>query len=307
MAQIHATALVDPRAELGRDVVIGPWCIVEAGAVIGDGCRLAARSVVKSRTTLGCDNEIGEGAVIGGAAQHVHVHDPGGTLTIGSHNRIRENVTIHRGWNNDAATTLGDHNMLMVGSHVGHDCRVGSHCILVNHVLLGGHVHVDDRAYLGGGVGRASVLPHRPPGDDRRTGKSHPGRAAVRHDRRRRPHFAGRRPQQSRPAAQRLHARADRPAQGSLSRDLSRRPPLERSAGNPARPSFATGPAAAFHEFFKTGKRGFIQERRISRKATLKIVDPARETMPERRAAARSGLAASAEYAKPTTAIGRGA
>ena len=150
VAQIHASALVDPKAELGQNVVIGPWCMVEAGAVIGDGCRLAARSIVKGRTTLGCDNEIGEGAVIGGAAQHVHVHDPGGTLTIGSHNCIRENVTIHRGWNNDAATIVGDHNMLMVGSHVAHDCRVGNHCILVNHVLLGGHVHVDDRAYLGG-------------------------------------------------------------------------------------------------------------------------------------------------------------
>ena len=107
MAQIHPTALVDPRAELGRDVVVGPFCVVEAERDIGDGCRLEARAVVKSRTTLGENNEIGEGAVIGGKAQHVHVHDPGGTLVIGSHNRIRENVTIHRGWNNDAATIVG--------------------------------------------------------------------------------------------------------------------------------------------------------------------------------------------------------
>src|SRR5205814_7879264 len=134
VAQLHATALVDSRAELGCDVVVGPWCIIEAGASIGEACRLAARSVVKSRTTLGKNNEVGEGAVLGGAAQHLHVHDPGGTLVIGNGNRIRENVTVHRGWNNDATTILGDNNMLMVGSHVAHDCRVGNNCILVNHV-----------------------------------------------------------------------------------------------------------------------------------------------------------------------------
>jgi UDP-N-acetylglucosamine acyltransferase len=146
VAHIHPTANVDPRAELGRDVTIGPFCVVEEGAVLGDGCRLEARAVIKSRTTLGCQNEIGEGSVLGGKAQHLQEHIPGGTLTIGSHNRIRENVTIHRGWSNDAATIVGDHNMLMVGSHIGHDCHVGSRCVLVNHVLLGGHVQVEDRA-----------------------------------------------------------------------------------------------------------------------------------------------------------------
>ena len=65
MAQIHPTAIVDSGAELGRDVVIGPFCIVEADTVIGDGCRLEARAIVKGRTTLGKNNEIGEGAVLG--------------------------------------------------------------------------------------------------------------------------------------------------------------------------------------------------------------------------------------------------
>lgn len=274
MAQIHATALVDPRAELGRDVVIGPWCIVEAGAVLGDGCRMDARAVVKSRTTLGTNNEIGEGAVIGGVAQHVHVNDPGGTLTIGSHNRIRENVTIHRGWNNDAATTLGDHNMLMVGSHVAHDCRVGSHCILVNHVLLGGHVQVDDRAYLGGAaavhqfcrIGRlamigamAKLTQDVPPfvmieggGGSEVTGLNKVG---LRRN--------GYSPEQilQLKSAYRVIYREGRRWSEVL---------------EILKTDFNTGPAAAFHEFLKSGNRGFVQERRISSKATLKIVDPDR-------------------------------
>lgn len=272
MAQIHATALVDPRAEIGRDVVIGPWCIVETGAVIGDGCRLEPRAIIKSRTTLGTNNEIGEGAVIGGAAQHVHVNDPGGTLTIGSHNRIRENVTIHRGWNNDAATVIGDHNMLMVGSHVAHDCRVGNHCIFVNHVLLGGHVQVDDRAYVGGAsavhqfcrIGRlamiggiAKITQDVPPfvmiegrGGSEVIGLNKVGL--------RRNGYTADQIQQLKDAYRVIYREGRRWSEV-----------LEI-----LRTEFKDGPAAQFHEFLKAGKRGFVQERRISRKATLKIVDP---------------------------------
>ena len=276
MAQIHASALVDPKAELGQNVVIGPWCMVEAGAVIGDGCRLAARSIVKGRTTLGCDNEIGEGAVIGGAAQHVHVHDPGGTLTIGSHNCIRENVTIHRGWNNDAATIVGDHNMLMVGSHVAHDCRVGNHCILVNHVLLGGHVHVDDRAYLGGAsavhqfcrIGRLAMIG---------------GLAKITQDV---PPFvmaegAGTSSQVIGLNKVGLRRNGYTPDQILQLKEAYRVIYREGHRWDEVlailETEFSSGPAVAYHEFFKTGKRGFVQERRISRKATLKIADPAND------------------------------
>ncbi|HUE73456.1 MAG TPA: acyl-ACP--UDP-N-acetylglucosamine O-acyltransferase, partial [Pirellulaceae bacterium] len=142
MAHIHPLALVDPAAEIGRDVTIGPFCIVEAGAVIGDGCSLAPRVTVKSRTTLGLNNEVGEGTVLGGKAQHVVESQPGGSLVIGDHNRIRENATIHRGHANDAATVVGNHNYLMVSAHVGHDCRIGNHTIIVNNAMIGGHVHI---------------------------------------------------------------------------------------------------------------------------------------------------------------------
>jgi UDP-N-acetylglucosamine acyltransferase len=274
VAQIHPTAVVDPRAELGQDVVVGPFCVIEAGAIIGDGCRLEARAVVKSRTTLGSNNEIGEGAVIGGKAQHVQIHDPGGTLILGSHNRVRENVTIHRGWNNDASTTLGDHNMLMVGSHVGHDCRVGNHCILVNHVLLGGHAQVDDRAYLGGGsavhqfcrIGRLAMIG----GITKITQDVPPfvmvegsgaqivglNKVGLRRN--------GYTPEQilQLKAAYRVIYREGRRWSEVLAI---------------LKADFDSGPACLFHEFLKTGKRGFVQERRISRKATLKIVDPAQD------------------------------
>jgi UDP-N-acetylglucosamine acyltransferase len=272
VAQIHATAVVDSRAELGRDVVIGPWCLVEAGTVIGDGCRLAARSTIKSRTTLGKDNEIGEGACLGGAAQHLHLHDPGGTLIIGDGNRIREHVTIHRGWNNDASTTIGNQNLLMVGSHVAHDCHVGNNCVLVNHVLLGGHVQVEDRAYLGGAaavhqfcrIGRLTMIgactkitQDVPPFVMVEGGTSSQVIGLNKVGLRRNGYTADQ-------ILQLKHAYRVIYREGRRWSDVL----------NTLKTDFNTGPAVAFHEFFAVGKRGFVQERRISGKATLKLVSP---------------------------------
>ena len=274
VAQIHQSAVVHPRAELGQDVVIGPFCCVEEGVIIGDGCRLEARSTIKSRTTLGKNNEIGEGSVIGGRAQHVHVNDPGGTLTMGDNNRVRENVTIHRGHANDAATMIGDNCMIMVNAHVGHDCRVGNNCILVNGSMLGGHVQVDDRAYVSGGVvvhqfcrvgrlamvgGLARIVQDVPPyvmvegGVTQIVGLNKVGL--------RRTGYSNDEILQLKQAYRVIYR------QGLRWNEVL----------DVLKSDFGAGPAAAFYDFLKTGKRGFVQERRISRKATLKIVDPAHD------------------------------
>ena len=272
MAQIHPTAIVNSEAELGRDVVIGPFCIVEAGVVIGDGCKLEARAIVKGRTTLGKNNEIGEGAVLGARAQHIHIHEPGGTLVIGDNNRFRENVTLHRGWANDGSTVLGDNNLLMVGAHVGHDCRVGNHCILVNHTLLGGHVQLDDRAYMGGGsavhqfcrvgklvmVGGLSKITQDVPPYVMAEGVAASQVIGLNKVGLKRNGYTPGDILQLKEAYRVIYR------QGLRWSEV-----LEILKNQ-----FSAGPAAAFHEFLKTGKRGFIQERRISRKATLKIVDP---------------------------------
>lgn len=150
--RIHPSAVISPLAKIGNDVQIGPFSIVEDAATIGCGCRLEGRVVIKSGTTLGRDNLIFEGAVIGGLPQHVHLSDNPGKVLIGSGNTIRENVTIHRALDEDEATVVGDNNMLMVNAHIAHDCRLGNHAIVANNVMLAGHVTVGDRAYLSGAV-----------------------------------------------------------------------------------------------------------------------------------------------------------
>jgi len=279
VTQIHPTAIIDPRAQLGQNVFIGPYCIVEAGTVIGDGCKLEARSIIKSRTTLGQNNEIGEGAVIGGRAQHVQVHEPGGTLVIGDGNRIRENATIHRGWTNDGATTVGNHCMIMVNAHIGHDSRIGNHCILVNNVMIAGHVTIEDRAYL---AGASAVHQFTRVGKLAMVG----GMAKIKQDV---PPFVL---IDGSTAAEVVGLnKVGLRRSGYTAEDMLQLKAAYRVIYREGRrwsevleileASFCTGPAAAFHEFLKDGKRGFVQERRISRKATLKIVDPSEDEIGE--------------------------
>lgn len=150
---IHPSAIISPMAKISQDVEIGPFCVVESDVTIQDGCRLESRVVIKQGTTLGRNNSIAEGAVIGGMPQHLDVLDNPGTLVIGEGNTIRENVTIHRAMDGEDATIIGDSNLLMVNSHVAHDCRVGDNSVIANNVMLAGHVTVGDRVYIAGAAG----------------------------------------------------------------------------------------------------------------------------------------------------------
>ena len=131
---------------------MGPFCTVEAGAVIGQGCRLLARATVKEQSVLGREVVVCEGAVIGGYPQHMTPPEHPGRVIVGERTVIRENGTIHRAMSAEGETRVGSDCLLMVGAHVAHDCRVGNRVILTNNVMLGGHVQVGDRAVLGGGA-----------------------------------------------------------------------------------------------------------------------------------------------------------
>jgi len=152
LSHIHPQALVSPHAEIGQDVVIGAFCVIEANVTIGDHCRIMHHAVIKEGTTLGANNYVGESAVLGALPQHVHMPERPGRLIVGNNNTIREYVTMHRALVEDKVTTVGDNNLFMVSAHVAHDCTVGSHAIFTNNSLLGGHVTVEDRAFVSGAV-----------------------------------------------------------------------------------------------------------------------------------------------------------
>ena len=161
----HATALVSPRARLGAGVVVGPYCVVEDGAVLGDGVVLQAYVHVHGCATIGARTHVGTGSAIGGEPQDVKYKGEPTTAVIGADCRIHEHVTVHRA-TGSGTTTVGDNVMLMAGSHVGHNCVVGDRAILTNDAKLAGHVVVGERAILSGGtavhqfcrVGRLTML-----------------------------------------------------------------------------------------------------------------------------------------------------
>ncbi|MEO6594436.1 MAG: acyl-ACP--UDP-N-acetylglucosamine O-acyltransferase [Planctomycetota bacterium] len=153
---IHPTAIVAPGAQLGKEVEIGPYCTIGPKVRIGARTRLTAHVVVDGDTWIGDDCELFPFCVVGCQPQDKKIKpgDPTGKLRIGNHNRIREHVTIHGGTAFGAGvTTIGDHNMLLVGSHLGHDATVGNHVVFTNGAMAAGHTWIGDRAILGAMVG----------------------------------------------------------------------------------------------------------------------------------------------------------
>lgn len=149
---IHPLSLVSTEAELDRDVSVGPFAIIEAGAILGQGCRIEAGAQIRGGSTLGPRCLVGPGTVIGGDPQ-VRGFDSRipSRVVVGADNTFRENVTVHRSFRESGETRLGNGNFLMAGSHVGHDCVVGDDSTLANGAMLGGHVQLGDRCFLGGG------------------------------------------------------------------------------------------------------------------------------------------------------------
>jgi UDP-N-acetylglucosamine acyltransferase len=151
MPQVHPTAIVSPDAHLAADVQIGPYCIVDGPAVLGPGTILRAAAQIIGRVTLGENNDIGRGVILGERPQHRGYSGEETTVQIGHDNIFREYVTVHRGMPNAlGATLIGSHNYFMAASHIAHDCTVGDHCTFANSAVIAGHVQVHDRVFLSG-------------------------------------------------------------------------------------------------------------------------------------------------------------
>ncbi len=150
-AIIHPSSIVEEGATIGAGVRIGPFCFVGSQVEIGAGTELKSHVVVNGITKIGCDNQIYQFASIGEANQDLKYAGEPTRVEIGSRNRIRESVSIHRGTvQGGGLTKVGSDNLLMINAHIAHDCMIGDRCILANNATLGGHVEIDDFAIIGG-------------------------------------------------------------------------------------------------------------------------------------------------------------
>ena len=150
--EIHSTAIVDSRAELGNGVTVGPYAVIGPNATIGDGTSIGPYVVLEGHTELGKGNTVHAGAVLGGRSQALDDHGGETYLRIGNGNTFREYATVNCGLaeESDRTTVVGNNNLFMALTHVAHDCRVGNNVVMANLCGLGGHVTVEDRVIFGG-------------------------------------------------------------------------------------------------------------------------------------------------------------
>jgi UDP-N-acetylglucosamine acyltransferase len=154
MSNISPLAVIDPKARVADDAEIGPLCVVGPESVIGSGTRLISSVTLMGRVTLGRNNVLFPNVVIGGPPQDRKYRGAPTEVIVGDDNVFREAVTVHRGTEKGGGVTrVGDNNMFMVNSHLGHDVQMGSNCTLANNVMVAGHVVVGDCVNMAGGVG----------------------------------------------------------------------------------------------------------------------------------------------------------
>ena len=151
MTRVHPTAFVEPGAELGEDVEIGPFCCVGPRVTVGARTRLLSHVVLEGVTTIGEDCVIHPFSVLGGPPQHLgHKGEPT-RLELGPRSIVREQVTMNTGTvGGRGVTTIGSDGFYMAEAHVAHDCIVGDHVVLAKGATLGGHVTMGDYVFMGG-------------------------------------------------------------------------------------------------------------------------------------------------------------
>lgn len=148
---IHPSSVVEPGAQIGTGVRVGPFCHLSAEAVIGDGVELIGHVSVLSATTIGAGTKVYPMTTLGAPPQNAKHKGGRTTLTIGTNCTIRENVTMHTGTDTSrGATVVGDNGNFLAYAHIAHDCIVGRDCTFANGATLGGHCEVGDNVNIGG-------------------------------------------------------------------------------------------------------------------------------------------------------------
>lgn len=148
---IHATAIVDSKAEIDSNVEIGPYSIIEENVVIGSGTVIGPHVVIQPYVTIEPDCQIFQYAAIGAPPQSLKFKGEKSDVKIGRGSIVREFVTIHRGTEfGGGLTEIGEDNFLMAYTHIAHDCKTGRKVVMSNNTTLGGHITIGDNATIGG-------------------------------------------------------------------------------------------------------------------------------------------------------------
>lgn len=148
---IHNTAVISSSAKLGKDVKIGPFSVIGDGVIIGDGVEIKSHVHIEGNTEIGRKTKIFPFASIGCTPQDLKYKGEESRVKVGENCTIREHVTIHGGTKlGRSETTIGNNCLLMVASHIAHDCIVGNNVVMSNNATLGGHAILENNVIIGG-------------------------------------------------------------------------------------------------------------------------------------------------------------
>ncbi len=150
---IHALADVSRKAKLGKGVCVGSGAVIGPDVIVGPNTWIGPNVIIEGKVKIGSNNKIFPGACIGLEPQDLKYKGDSTDVLIGDDNTLRECVTINRATFAGEKTIVGNQNLLMAYSHLGHNCDVGNNVVIANSVQIAGHVVVEDRAVIGGCLG----------------------------------------------------------------------------------------------------------------------------------------------------------
>jgi len=151
--KVHPNAFVDPSAELHDGVIVSQGAIVGPDVTIGKGTEIGPNAVISGRTQIGINNKVFPSVFIGLDPQDLKYKGAHTEVIIGDNNTFRECVTINKATDEGEKTIIGNNNLLMAYSHIGHNCELGNGIVISNSVQVAGHVKVEDKAIIGGCLG----------------------------------------------------------------------------------------------------------------------------------------------------------
>ena len=152
MKNIHPTAIVNPDAKVGNNLIVGPYAVIEADVEIGDDCSVGPNAVIYSGARLGHRVKIFQGASVSNLPQDLKFSGEPTQFYIGDDTVVREFATLHRGTKETGKSQIGKNCLVMAYAHIPHDCVIGDNCILANAVQIAGHTHFGDWVIIGGGT-----------------------------------------------------------------------------------------------------------------------------------------------------------
>ncbi len=151
--KVHPNAYVDPCAELHDGVIVSQGAIIGPEVIIGEGTQIGPNAVIEGKTQIGVNNKVFPNVFIGLDPQDLKYKGASTEVIIGDNNTFRECVTINKATDEGEKTIIGNNNLLMAYSHIGHNCELGNGIVLSNSVQVAGHVKVEDKAIIGGCLG----------------------------------------------------------------------------------------------------------------------------------------------------------